>query len=146
MQLFGAPTYPLEVLAIDIGGTKMAIALVSGSGEVQWSERSPTPQRRHRGRDLGTLVEQLVAAVPAGTSPAGCGVGCGGPMSHHGEEVSPLNIPGWRDFPLRARVAELTGPPDVGGQRRQGPGVGRRLGRRSRRALPTICRWSCPLA
>ncbi len=30
-------------------------------------------------------------------------------MSPGGEEVSPLNIPGWRDFPLRARVASLTG-------------------------------------
>ena len=30
-------------------------------------------------------------------------------MSAGGELVSPLNIPGWRDFPLQARVAELTG-------------------------------------
>ena len=32
-------------------------------------------------------------------------------MSLHGELVSPLNIPAWRDFPLRARLAELTGLP-----------------------------------
>ena len=30
-------------------------------------------------------------------------------MSLGGAEVSPLNIPAWRDFPLRARLAELTG-------------------------------------
>jgi glucokinase len=30
-------------------------------------------------------------------------------MSPNGDLVSPLNIPGWRDFPLRARLAELTG-------------------------------------
>jgi glucokinase len=29
-------------------------------------------------------------------------------MTLGGEEVSPLNIPGWRGFPLRARLAELT--------------------------------------
>jgi len=40
-----------------------------------------------------------------------CGVGCGGPMSPGGDEVSPLNIPGWRDFPLRSRLAELCGLP-----------------------------------
>ena len=40
-----------------------------------------------------------------------CGVGCGGPMSPGGETVSPLNIAGWRDFPLRARLRELTGVP-----------------------------------
>jgi glucokinase len=37
----------------------------------------------------------------------GVGVGCGGPMTWPAAEVSPLNIPGWRDFPLRARLMEL---------------------------------------
>ncbi len=32
-------------------------------------------------------------------------------MSPHGEVVSPLNIIGWRGFPLRSRMAELTGLP-----------------------------------
>ena len=32
-------------------------------------------------------------------------------MSPGGEEVSPLNIAAWRSFPLRARLAELTGLP-----------------------------------
>jgi glucokinase len=36
----------------------------------------------------------------------GIGIGCGGPMTWPVGEVSPLNIPGWRDFPLRARLAE----------------------------------------
>ena len=40
-----------------------------------------------------------------------CGAGCGGPMTPGGDEVSPLNIPAWRSFPLRARLAELTGLP-----------------------------------
>ena len=38
-----------------------------------------------------------------------CGVGCGGPMRQAGEAVSPINIPVWRDFPLRTRLAEHTG-------------------------------------
>jgi glucokinase len=32
-------------------------------------------------------------------------------MSSHGELVSPLHIPAWRDFPLRGSLAELTGLP-----------------------------------
>jgi glucokinase len=40
-----------------------------------------------------------------------CGVGCGGPMSPGGETVSPLNIEGWRAFPLRAQLHQLTGVP-----------------------------------
>ncbi len=30
-------------------------------------------------------------------------------MRAHGEAVSPLNIPGWREFPLRSRLSTLTG-------------------------------------
>jgi glucokinase len=110
MQLFGALAYPGEVLAIDIGGTKMAIGLVSGSGEIRWSKVSPTPPGGSAA-EIWRTVEELVSAVPVGARPVGCGVGCGGPMSNHGELVSPLNIPGWRDFPLRARLAELTALP-----------------------------------
>lgn len=51
------------------------------------------------------VASGLVAGVAA------CGVGCGGPMTPDGEAVSPLNIPGWRDFPLRRQLAELTGVP-----------------------------------
>jgi glucokinase len=43
-----------------------------------------------------------------------CGVGTGGPMTVHGETVSPLNIPAWRRFPLRAslhRLPEVAGVP-----------------------------------
>jgi glucokinase len=47
----------------------------------------------------------VVDDVLAGDDPAAVGVGCGGPMSWPSGEVSPLNIPGWRGFPLRARLA-----------------------------------------
>jgi glucokinase len=40
-----------------------------------------------------------------------CGVGCGGPMDLDSGTVSPLNIHGWRGFPLRDRVAHLTDLP-----------------------------------
>ena len=53
----------------------------------------------------------MLAEVSGNASPVVCGVGCGGPMTAGGEEVSPLNIPGWRGFPLRARLRELTGLP-----------------------------------
>ena len=32
-------------------------------------------------------------------------------MTRGGEEVSPLNIPAWRHFPLRRRLKEATGLP-----------------------------------
>jgi len=59
-------------------------------------------------RALADLVRSVLSTLD-GRSLCACGVGSGGPMSSGGEEVSPLNIPGWRGFPLRARLAELTG-------------------------------------
>src|SRR5437016_2800051 len=59
-------------------------------------------------------VAEVVTAPLAGAGaavPVVCGVGCGGPMAAGGEAVSPLNIPTWRGFPLRRRLAELTGLP-----------------------------------
>ena len=59
-------------------------------------------------RDLVAVVRQQATSNERVVV---CGVGCGGPMSPGGETVSPLNIGGWRDFPLRARLHELTGVP-----------------------------------
>jgi glucokinase len=101
-----APAAPVA-LAVDVGGTKIEVGIVSAGGEVLWSAKVATPPAA--GEEVWAALSGLVATVPAGQRPAVCGVGCGGPMSPGGEEVSPLNIPGWRDFPLRARLAELTG-------------------------------------
>ena len=110
------------VLAVDVGGTKMAAGLVSTEGEVV--ERAQVPTRVAEAgtdgevlwADLAALVEGVLGSVaaPAGAASdrvVACGAGCGGPMSLGGEEVSPLNIPAWRSFPLRSRLASLTGVP-----------------------------------
>ena len=96
-------------LAIDIGGTKMAVARVDEGGVVLDRSQIPTPA--DRGEDaIWDALERLVNATQQGEDVV-CGVGCGGPMTRSGEAVSPLNIHAWRDFPLRARLAELTGLP-----------------------------------
>lgn len=100
----------LTALAIDIGGTKLAAAVVGSDGAVLVSATEPTPI----GEDAEALfgaVSALVHHVLDGHAPVVCGVGCGGPMRDGGALVSPLNIPAWRDFPLRDRVVELTGLP-----------------------------------
>jgi glucokinase len=106
------------VLAVDIGGTKMAAGLVDPQGAVAFRAQVPTrPTGGAVGEgellfgDLADLVGQVAAQVGPGQSLVACGVGCGGPMSPGGDEVSPLNIAGWRGFPLRRRLQELTGRP-----------------------------------
>lgn len=89
------------VLAIDIGGTKLAAALVSVEGVVLRSDRAPTPDDSVWPA-LTALVDSLQPRHVVGV-----GVGCGGPMSWPAGVVSPLNIPAWRGFPLRARLRGL---------------------------------------
>jgi glucokinase len=95
-------------LAVDIGGTKLAVGIVTEDGELVRSATAPTP-----GADVFDRLAHVMAKVREGgpEEPDVCGVGCGGPMTAGGEEVSPLNIPQWRRFPLRARLAEATGLP-----------------------------------
>ena len=90
-------------LAVDIGGTKIAAGVVTAAGELVHRAVAPTV-----GATLFDEVCRLVGEVLTGEEVV-CGVGCGGPMSPGGERVSPLNIPAWRDFPLRARRAGATG-------------------------------------
>jgi glucokinase len=97
-------------LAVDIGGTKLAAGLVTGTGQVVARAQAPTP----KGTDAEALFGALLAVIAAveGDGPIDVvGVGCGGPMAPGGAAVSPLNIPAWRDFPLRDRLAAATGLP-----------------------------------
>ncbi|HVL06600.1 MAG TPA: ROK family protein [Acidimicrobiales bacterium] len=94
-------------LAVDIGGTKMAAGLVRDDGEVLASASAPS--RADSADGLFDVLAALVEGVRDGAEVAVCGVGCGGPMAAGGETVSPLNIAVWRDFPLRSRLATVTG-------------------------------------
>ena len=122
--------------AVDVGGTKLAAGIVArrrhararGSTRRLRSTSTPTRcSRRSPASSIGSTRRDAVAV----------GVGCGGPMDRGGEHVSPLNIPAWRGFPLRARLAAHTGLPGVGRQRRQGARARRRLDRRRRGRAPT---------
>jgi len=97
-------------LAIDVGGTKLAAGLVTPGGELVARAAAATPRTEDPERLFGVLAA-VAASVGGDGDIVVCGVGSGGPMSSGGEEVSPLNIPGWRGFPLRRRLAETLGLP-----------------------------------
>jgi len=94
------------VLAVDIGGTKLAVGIVEETGAVLARLRMPTP----RDGDGEALFETLLnlcrqALALAPSAPLAVGIGTGGPMRYPDGVVSPLNIPAWREFPLRQRLA-----------------------------------------
>lgn len=100
-------------LAVDLGGTKVEAALVDASGQV-------LPGSRHR-RPTGatsTAIElaasvtdaveaALEAAATADVELLGAGIGSAGPIAGRTGNVSPLNLPAWRDYPLGELVADL---------------------------------------
>jgi glucokinase len=97
-------------LAIDIGGTKLAAAVTDPGGRVLTWDRAPTPaglDAEQLWRTLEALFTGVLEQAGIGnpTELAGVGCGCGGPMEWPAGVVSPLNMPGWRAFPLRARLA-----------------------------------------
>jgi glucokinase len=95
-------------LVADIGGTKLAVGLVERGGRLAADARTETPKgldAEGLWRTLQALLDRLLARTGS-PALAGVGVGCGGPMTWPAAEVSPLNIPAWRSFPLRARLRE----------------------------------------
>src|SRR4051794_4274508 len=103
------------VLAADIGGTKLAAGVVRQDGAVLARCEVATPGARDGEalyRRLRELLERARAeAAVAAEAILAVGVGCGGPMVYPEGLVSPLNIPAWRDFPLRPRLEQDFGVP-----------------------------------
>ncbi|KAB7755616.1 ROK family transcriptional regulator [Mycolicibacterium mucogenicum DSM 44124] len=100
------------ILALDIGGTKIAAALVDADGALVHREQLPTPHGHSE--QVWATVDVLLgkALAAAGGRPVrGVGVGCAGPIDVVAGTVSPLNVVVWREFPLVRQLAERTGLP-----------------------------------
>ncbi|GAA1677163.1 ROK family protein [Fodinicola feengrottensis] len=96
-------------LSIDVGGTKIAVALVHADGTLLSKRQVPTP-RTTDGEEIFASLAAAVASLhesAVGVDVVGVGLGCAGPVELRSGTVRPVNIAGWRDFPLRDRVAEI---------------------------------------
>ena len=106
-------------LSIDIGGSKIAVGLVTRSGELIDRTQfvvNAQDSSEELFDDLSRAVDaQLLRAVDHhGVRPSVVGVGSAGPITANVETISPLNIPQWRGFELRQRLETLTGLPVFG--------------------------------
>ena len=98
---------------LDIGGTKLAAALVDTDGALHARRQVPT-----QGDDaealwavVRALVDEVRAALPGRDRCGPPASARGGPMTAGGEELSPLNIPAWRGFPLQGPAGRSPGCP-----------------------------------
>lgn len=97
------------VAALDIGGTKIAGALVDGHGSILVRAQRATPAQED-GDTVMRAVEDVLgelAASPLWERATALGIGSAGPVDASAGTVSPVNVPGWRGYPLveRARAA-----------------------------------------
>ncbi|MFD7962210.1 ROK family protein [Streptomyces zaomyceticus] len=98
------------VVALDIGGTKIAGALVDAEGRIRVRAQRPTPARE-AGETVMRAVEDVLAdlmASPLWDAAGAVGIGSAGPVDAYRGTVSPVNVPGWRDYPLVERVRRAT--------------------------------------
>lgn len=95
------------VAALDIGGTKIAGALVDAEGRLPVRALRPTPAAADGETVLGAVTDVLDELRAASSWPAvvAVGIGSAGPVDAAHGTVSPVNVPGWRDFPLVPRVS-----------------------------------------
>lgn len=103
-------TAPVFALAVDFGGTKVEAALVDAEGRLVDGSRHRRPTGRNATvpeleESVGGVVRAAFAALPEGGSIVGVGIGSAGPIDRRRGLVSPLNVPHWRDYPMREFVA-----------------------------------------
>lgn len=109
---------PVTVVAVDIGGTKIATGLVTlGDGEpprVESVEKVPTEPLRGGPAIRDTVVEQVKAAIARSPHPvAGVGISTGGVVNPATGDITYANemMPGWSGTTLGSDVTAATGLP-----------------------------------
>ena len=103
------------ILGVDLGGTNIVVGAMSADGQRQFGMHS-IPTRAELGADavverIVQLVERVAAETMAATGARreaflGVGVGAPGPLDRERGLVIVTPNLGWRDFPLRDRVAD----------------------------------------
>jgi glucokinase len=92
----------MSTLAIDIGATKFAIAIVSAPQEISLRREFPASQ-------LWDGLSQVLKEIASDTSlkVSQIGIGSAGPINTQSGTISPVNISAWREFPLVDKVEEI---------------------------------------
>lgn len=108
----------MAVLAIDIGGTKLAAGVVGGDGRMLVRGEVPTHAAEGLDPVLGRIVELghelLSRPEVAGVRVERIGVGCAGPVDiKAGLVFQPPNLPGWARVPLTDHLQRAFGLPTV---------------------------------
>ncbi len=102
----------MAVIAIDLGGTKLAGAILSRNGKIL--QRNVVPLEQRRGRAVGELIRFEVGTLLQAAEQRRIGIkaiGVSVPGISHAKtgKVWAPNIPGWEQYPLRREVESAVG-------------------------------------
>ncbi len=99
----------MAVIALDLGGTKLATALFTPSGAIL--SKSVVPLGKRTGKEVGKLIANAVSEYLADFSNQveSIGVSVPGIARAKSGTVWAPNIPGWEDYPIVADIRRVAG-------------------------------------
>lgn len=101
--------------AVDIGGTKIAVGMVSDTGQVLARTEGPTASESGPTDGLARIIAMLrETAARSGNALRGIGIGCTGRVNPLSGVLGPNEfLPGWEGMNLPAEVSRALGVPAV---------------------------------
>ncbi len=99
-------------IGVDIGGTKIAFALINEQGQVLAACRLPTLPEEGADAVVGRVAQGITALLEQADKPvAGVGIGCPGSLNPDTGIVHSATNLGWRDVPLLDGVRQRVNLP-----------------------------------
>ncbi len=107
---------PEVVIAIDLGGTKCAGAIVNRTGEILFEAKDRLSGKK--GKEVGELIDDQVRylrtqCVDHGLKIIGVGVSVPGISNKKTNQVWAPNIPGWEEYPLKEELESVFRDRDI---------------------------------
>ena len=98
-------------VAVDLGGTKLDVALVASDGALLPGSRArratgPATDAEALRTALSGAIGEALSTLPDGATVAGVGIGSAGPIDRIAGTIRPVNLVGLHGFALRDAVAE----------------------------------------
>jgi len=103
-------------LGIDLGGSKLAIAIADAGGGLIARQTCPSPTSGDPEADVAAIADAAADLISRSELAArdfdAAGFSVPGPVDHaRGAVLAPPNLPGWKNVPLRDRMSERLGMP-----------------------------------
>ena len=100
-----------HIVAVDIGATKAAIAIVSKELEVIKKTEVPTGSNSDIWIGIEKATKELISLENFQID--GIGIASAGPINLQTGSISPVNIPTWREFPIVEHFSKLLGTSNI---------------------------------